>query len=101
MLGDERAGAAKPGRKARHSMFSDELISSNDHESTTEDGPMMGFIPGEKPTESANAAKAVTGGESLERYLREVSQWSLLTADAERELARRIAKGDTDALDEL
>lgn len=82
-------------------MFRDELISSNDHESTPEDGPMLGFITGEKPTESANAAKAVTGGESLERYLREVSQWSLLSADAERELARRIAKGDTDALDEL
>jgi len=62
---------------------------------------MLDSIPGEKPTESATAARTATGGESLERYLREVSQWSLLTAEAERDLARRIAKGDTDALDEL
>jgi len=42
-----------------------------------------------------------TGGESLERYLREVSRWSLLTAEAERDLARRTAKGDPAALEDL
>jgi len=40
-------------------------------------------------------------GESLERYLREVSQWSLLSAEAERDLARRTAKGDPSALEDL
>ena len=42
-----------------------------------------------------------TGGESLERYLREVSRWDLLTPDAERQLARRTAKGDQAALEDL
>jgi RNA polymerase primary sigma factor len=42
-----------------------------------------------------------TGGESLERYLREVSRWDLLTADAEKQLARRTAKGDREALEDL
>lgn len=41
------------------------------------------------------------GGESLERYLREVSRWSLLSAEAERDLARRTAKGDPAALEDL
>lgn len=46
--------------------------------------------------------KAVRGGgQSLEHYLREVSRWKLLTAEAERALARRIAKGDQAALEEL
>jgi len=40
-------------------------------------------------------------GESLERYLREVSQWSLLSAEAERDLARRTSKGDPAALEDL
>ena len=40
-------------------------------------------------------------GESLEQYLREISQWELLTPQAERTLAKKTAKGDPDALDEL
>ena len=101
-LDNESAGAEQPGRKARHPVSrTDELITSSDHETTPEDAPLTESIPGEEPTESAVAAKVATGGESLERYLREVSQWSLLTAEAERDLARRIAKGDTRALDEM
>jgi len=42
-----------------------------------------------------------SGGESLERYLREVSRWDLLTPEAERALARRTAKGDPAALEDL
>lgn len=41
------------------------------------------------------------GGESLDRYLREVSRWGLLTAEAERNLAKRTAKGDPRALEDL
>ena len=40
-------------------------------------------------------------GESLERYLREVSRWSLLSAEAERDLARRTARGDARAIEDL
>lgn len=38
---------------------------------------------------------------SLERYLREISRTELLTRDEERELGKRIAKGDLEARDEL
>ena len=37
----------------------------------------------------------------LDQYFAEVSRYPLLTAEAERELARRIRKGDQDALEEL
>ena len=59
---------------------------------------------GETEALRPNTTRAVdpeTGGESLERYLREVSRWSLLSAEAERDLARRIARGDPDALEDL
>lgn len=39
--------------------------------------------------------------ESLERYLQDISKVSLLTAEEEVTLARRIKEGDTDALDLL
>src|SRR5919199_747027 len=37
----------------------------------------------------------------LDQYFAEVSRYPLLTAEAERELARRIRRGDQDALEEL
>ncbi len=40
-------------------------------------------------------------GESLEQYLREISQWELLSPQAERDLAKKTAKGDPAALEEL
>ncbi|HXI03008.1 MAG TPA: sigma-70 family RNA polymerase sigma factor [Candidatus Saccharimonadales bacterium] len=40
-------------------------------------------------------------GESLEQYLREISQWELLSPQAERNLAKKTAKGDPEALEEL
>jgi len=40
-------------------------------------------------------------GESLEQYLREISQWELLSPQAERALARKTTKGDPVALEEL
>ena len=41
------------------------------------------------------------GADSLDIYLNEVSRWDLLSPEAERALARRTAKGDPAALDEL
>ncbi len=59
----------------------------------------------ETPEPATGALRGVqsetAGGESLERYLREVSRWDLLTPEAERQLARRIAKGDPAALEDL
>src|SRR5438045_3071157 len=37
----------------------------------------------------------------LETYLREINETALLTADQEKELARRIAVGDTEARDQM
>jgi RNA polymerase primary sigma factor len=53
--------------------------------------------------ESAPAIEenATEVGESLEQYLREISRWSLLTPEAERALAKKTAKGDSKALEEL
>lgn len=65
-------------------------VRTNETEESTREGPEEAAIPSD-----------TGGGESLERYLREVSQWSLLTAEAERNLARRIAKGDSNALEDL
>ena len=59
-------------------------------------------IPAHSESEPAPAAEETeTGGESLERYLREVSRWSLLTPEAERELAQKTCKGDPRALEDL
>jgi RNA polymerase primary sigma factor len=60
----------------------------------------------ETPEPATGALRGVVqpetaGGESLERYLREVSKWDLLTPDAERQLARKTSKGDPAALEDL
>jgi RNA polymerase primary sigma factor len=51
------------------------------------------------------AAPAADGGtetgESLEQYLREISRWQLLTPEGERAIAKKTAKGDPRALEEL
>jgi len=52
-------------------------------------------------TASAPSRGPESGGESLEMYLREVSRWDLLTPDAERQLAKRTAKGDPRAIEDL
>ena len=39
--------------------------------------------------------------QSLDLYLREIGETPLITADEEIELAKRIKKGDTKAIDEL
>jgi RNA polymerase primary sigma factor len=48
-------------------------------------------------------SKSITNRESdsLEKYLREISRVDLITADEEVQLARRIRKGDLDALEKL
>lgn len=57
--------------------------------------------PEVEPSRREAAEETETGGESLERYLREVSRWSLLTPEAERELAQKTCKGDPRALEDL
>ena len=57
--------------------------------------------PEQTVPEGERAEETEASGESLERYLREVSRWGLLSAEAERDLARRISKGDPRALEEL
>ncbi len=47
------------------------------------------------------AERSEPGSESLELYLREVSRWSLLSPEGERDLARRTAKGDPKAIEDL
>ncbi|HET6372322.1 MAG TPA: sigma-70 family RNA polymerase sigma factor, partial [Candidatus Polarisedimenticolia bacterium] len=56
---------------------------------------------GETATVKLEPGAPEPGGESLELYLREVSKWSLLSPEAERELARRTAKGDPAAIEDL
>lgn len=51
--------------------------------------------------EAASSAGGDAAGESLEQYLREISRWPLLTPEAERALAKKTAKGDPQALEEL
>src|SRR4051812_48876830 len=48
-------------------------------------------------------SKSITNRESdsLEKYLREISRVDLITADEEVVLARKIRKGDLDALEKL
>jgi RNA polymerase primary sigma factor len=53
------------------------------------------------PTPSDGNLNSPEAAESLEQYLREISRWELLTADAEKSLAKKIAKGDGQALNEL
>src|SRR5262245_38770615 len=87
----------------------DELNENSDYSEDT--APLEVAEIGEEPAETLSSEAeptnpeaeqaAETGGESLERYLREVSRWSLLTAEAERDLARRAAKGDPAALEDL
>ena len=47
--------------------------------------------------------KQVTNRETiaLDKYLHEIGRYKLVTADEEVELARRIKKGDSDALEQL
>ncbi len=58
-------------------------------------------VQGELPPPEPSATTGEAPGESLEVYLREVSRWSLLTPEAERELARRTSKGDPQAIEDL
>src|SRR5882724_692330 len=44
---------------------------------------------------------ATETAESLEQYLREISRWQLLTPEGERAIAKKTAKGDPKALEEL
>jgi RNA polymerase primary sigma factor len=71
----------------------DEVLPIQELESVPGDQPVA------EPAEQAGSAEAP--GESLEVYLREVSRWSLLTPEAERELARRTSKGDPEAIEDL
>lgn len=71
--------------------------------------PVMDVIEDEPATPAAGAeeatlpaaAQVAETAESLEQYLREISRWPLLTPDAERALAKKTAKGDPKALEEL
>jgi RNA polymerase primary sigma factor len=58
-------------------------------------------VPADAPDTEGSESVAGGGGESLERYLREVANWDLLSADGERALARRTVKGDPEALEEM
>jgi RNA polymerase primary sigma factor len=55
----------------------------------------------EETAAAAEEPAQAEGGESLEQYLREISRWPLLTPEAERALAKKTAKGDPKALEEL
>ena len=50
---------------------------------------------------SARTARREAVRSPLETYLREISETALLTADEERELARRIEGGDTESRDRM
>ncbi|HKY33064.1 MAG TPA: RNA polymerase sigma factor RpoD/SigA [Candidatus Polarisedimenticolia bacterium] len=75
----------------------DELFSATD-DAAAADAPGRTEVP--EPA-AGKIDETETGGESLERYLREVSRWSLLTPEAERDLAQRTVKGDPRALEDL
>jgi len=62
---------------------------------------VAGRTSDESPAQAEGQAGSDAGCESLELYLREVSRWSLLSAEGERDLARRTSKGDPKALEEL
>jgi len=83
--------------RARQTTDGDDITVINDDSMAPEP------IESDESTETVAAVpeSVEPAGESLERYLREVSQWSLLSAEAERDLARRTAKGDPSALEDL
>ncbi|MCU0647261.1 MAG: RNA polymerase sigma factor RpoD/SigA [Gemmatimonadaceae bacterium] len=54
-----------------------------------------------KRTTGVGARKRAVGDGSLDQYLREISQYPLITREREAELAVRIHQGDQDALDAL
>ncbi len=68
---------------------------------TTETTTATPPAPAEGATSAEEEPQSPEAGESLEQYLREISRWDLLSAEAERSLARKIARGDNEALDEL
>lgn len=55
----------------------------------------------ERPRVQRKREHTVGGNRSLDLYLHEINKTPLLTREQERELARRIKKGDKSALDEL
>ncbi len=79
----------------------DDVMAADDIDHTAAGG--LGLAEPAEPLEVLEPGKEEPepGGESLELYLREVSQWSLLSPEAERELARRTAKGDPKAIEDL
>ena len=79
----------------------DDVMAANDLDHVASEG--LGLAEPSEPLEIIEPGKEEPepGGESLELYLREVSQWSLLSPEAERELARRTAKGDPKAIEDL
>src|SRR5262245_31614458 len=66
-----------------------------------EDEPATPPAGSEEAAPTASGETASETGESLEQYLREISRWPLLTPEAERALAKKTAKGDPQALEEL
>jgi RNA polymerase primary sigma factor len=64
-----------------------------------DDSPASASSPEENPV--AGAGGGTETGESLEQYLREISRWQLLTPEGERAIAKKTAKGDPKALEEL
>jgi RNA polymerase primary sigma factor len=89
-------------RKHDNPFKTGDLLSSSVAAATPdEDEALEGSTPATAEVSGTSASETAPGGDSLERYLREVSQWSLLSAEAERVLARRTAKGDPAALDEM
>ena len=60
-------------------------------------------IPNELSMRQLKITNKITSRESLalDKYLTDIGKISLLSADEEAELARRIREGDQDALDKL
>ena len=50
------------------------------------------------PTEYQTEMPVSTGEDDVRQYLHEIRQYPLLTPEEERELARRCAEGDQDAI---